>query len=152
MALPPRVFFSLYEVSFRWECSVADIAGWASQGKLKIMTGIGLVRCGDATVAGPVTLSPMDLLPLFRRSGPSPTEGMVQRIMPDESSDWLIISDPAGGNHAAHVARNRNQFVNQAVMDWSRVQCDRSENNRWRFAFTAVVVLFAEPLVPEPFY
>lgn len=97
MALPPRVFFSLYEVSFRWDCSVADIAGWASQGKLKIMTGISLVRCGDAMVAGTVTLSPMDLLPLFRRSGPTPSEGMVQRIMPDETSDWRIITDPAGG-------------------------------------------------------
>ena len=97
MALPPRVFFSLYEVSVRWDCSVADIAGWASQGKLKIMTGIGIVRCDDVKVAGRVTLCPMDLLPLFRRSGPTPTEGMVQRIMPNESSDWLIITDPAGG-------------------------------------------------------
>ena len=97
MALPPRVFFSLYEVSFRWDCAVSDIAGWASQGKLKIMTGIGLVRCDDVKVAGTVTLSPMDLLPLFRRSGPTPTEGMVQRIMPDGSSDWLIITDPPDG-------------------------------------------------------
>jgi len=91
VALPPRVFFSLYEVSVRWDCSVADIAGWASQGKLKIMTGISLVCCDDAMVAGTVTLSPMDLLPLFRRSGPTPSEGVVRRIMPDESSDWLII-------------------------------------------------------------
>jgi hypothetical protein len=97
MPLPPRVFFSLYEVSVRWDCSVADIAGWASQGKLKIMTGIGLVRCGDAKVAGSVTLSPMDLLPLFRRSGHTPIEGLVQRILPPDTSDWLIITDPPGG-------------------------------------------------------
>ena len=84
-------------VSVRWDCSVADIAGWASQGKLKIMTGIGLVRCGDAKVAGPVTLSPMDLLPLFRRSGHTPIEGLVQRILPPDTSDWLIITDPPDG-------------------------------------------------------
>lgn len=97
MALPPRVFFSLYEVSLRWDCSVADIAGWASDGKLQIMTGIGLVRCGDVTVAGTVTLSPMDLLPLFRRSSPCPTEGVMQRILPPDAADWLIITDPAAG-------------------------------------------------------
>lgn len=39
----------------------------------------------------------MDLLPLFRRSGPCPTEGVVQRIMPPDTSDWLIITDPQGG-------------------------------------------------------
>ena len=104
MALPPRVFFSLYEVSFRWDCSVADIAGWASQGKLKIMTGIGLVRCGDATVAGPVTLSPMDLLPLLRRSGPGPSEGVMQRILPQAGQQsqleectvpgWPVLQPP----------------------------------------------------------
>ena len=97
VALPPRVFFTLYEISVRWDCSIADIAGWSSQGKLKIKTGIGLVRCDETVVAGQVTLSPMDLLPLFRRSGPCPTEGVVQRIMPAGTSDWLIITDPAGG-------------------------------------------------------
>ena len=50
MALPPRVFFTLYETSVRWDCSIADIAGWADVGKLKIRTGIGLVRCGDIDV------------------------------------------------------------------------------------------------------
>lgn len=97
MALPPRVFFTLYELSFRWDCSIADIAGWASLGKLKIKTGIGLVHCGETAVAGKVALSPMDLLPMFRRSGPSPVEGLVQRIMPPGTADWLIITDPAGG-------------------------------------------------------
>jgi len=97
VALPPRVFFSLYEVSVRWDCSVADIAGWASDGKLKIMTGIGLVRCGDVTVAGTVTLSPMDLLPLFRRNGTCPSEGVVQRILPPDVAVWLVITDPAAG-------------------------------------------------------
>ena len=97
MALPPRVFFTLYETSVRWDCSIADIAGWAAVGKLKIKTGIGLVRCGDLVVAGQVTLPLMDLLPLFRRSGPCPVEGVVRRIMPPDSLEWLIITDPAGG-------------------------------------------------------
>lgn len=97
MALPPRVFFTLYEASVRLDCSIADIAGWATLGKLKIKTGIGLVWCGDTAVAGPVTLPPMDLLPLFRRSGPCPTEWVMQRIMPPDTADWLIITEPADG-------------------------------------------------------
>ena len=51
MALTQRVFFTLYETSVRWDCSISDIAGWAAVGKLKIKTGIGLVRCGEAVVA-----------------------------------------------------------------------------------------------------
>ena len=97
MALPPRVFFTLYETSVRWDCSIADIAGWADVGKLKIRTGIGLVRCGDIAVAGRVTLSAMELLPLFRRSGTGPSEGMMRRIMPPNSEEWLIITEPSGG-------------------------------------------------------
>ena len=97
MALPPRVFFTLYETSVRWDCSIADIAGWAAVGKLKIKTGIGLVRCGELVVAGQVDISPMDLLPLFRRNGNCPAEGVVRRIMPAEGTDWLIITDPVGG-------------------------------------------------------
>ena len=97
MALPPRVFFTLYETSVRWDCSIADIAGWADVGKLKIRTGIGLVRCGDVAVAGRVTLSAMELLPLFRRSGTGPSEGVMRRIMPPNCEEWLIITEPACG-------------------------------------------------------
>lgn len=97
MALPPRVFFTLYETSVRWDCSISDIAGWAAVGKLKIKTGIGLVRCGEAVFAGQVDISAMDLLPLFRRSGTGPADGVVRRIMPPGHTDWLVITDPAGG-------------------------------------------------------
>ena len=80
MALPPRVFFTLYETSVRWDCSISDIAGSAAVGKLKIKTGIGLVRCGEAVVAGQVYISSMDLLPLFRRSGTGPAEASAFMI------------------------------------------------------------------------
>ena len=97
MALPPRVFFTLNETSVRWDCSIADIAGWAAAGKLKIRTGIALVLCGTVPVAGCVILSAMELLPLFRRNGTGPSEGMMRRIMPPDSTEWLIITEPAGG-------------------------------------------------------
>ena len=69
MALPPRVYYTLQEVTARWGCNIADVAGWAAAGKFHIMTGIGLVRCGEEIVAGRVAISPMDLMPLFRRCG-----------------------------------------------------------------------------------
>ncbi|WP_323034888.1 hypothetical protein [Pararhodobacter sp.] len=97
MALPPRVFFSLHETSARWGCNIADIAGWAEIGKFRILTGISPVRCGDEIVSGKVVLSPMELLPLFRRCGTGPTEGNIRRIQPAGQDHWLLITDPAGG-------------------------------------------------------
>lgn len=97
MALPPRVFFSLQEVTVRWGCNIADVAGWAAAGKFRIMTGIGLVRCGEDIVAGEVVISPMDLFPLFRRCGTGPAAGVVRRIMTTEKNQWQIITDPVGG-------------------------------------------------------
>ncbi|MCB1567767.1 MAG: hypothetical protein KDE03_16420 [Rhodobacteraceae bacterium] len=97
MALPPRVYYTLQEVTARWGCNIADVAGWAAAGKFHIMTGIGLVRCGEEIVAGRVVISPMDLMPLFRRCGTGPTEGVVRRIMTGERGQWQIITDPVGG-------------------------------------------------------
>ena len=97
MALPPRVFFTLHEASARWGCNIADIAGWAHTGRFQILTGIAAVRCGDEIIAGMVVLSPMELLPLFRRCGTGPSEGVMRRIQPLDRQDWLLITDPAGG-------------------------------------------------------
>lgn len=79
MALPPRVYYTLQEVTARWGCNIADVAGWAAAGKFHIMTGIGLVRCGEEIVAGRVVLSPMDLMPLFRRCGTGPSFNLSAR-------------------------------------------------------------------------
>ena len=97
MALPPRVYYTLQEVTARWGCNIADVAGWAAAGKFHIMTGIGLVRCGEEIVVGRVAISPMDLMPMFRRCGTGPTEGVVRRIMAGEKGQWQIITDPVGG-------------------------------------------------------
>ena len=97
MALPPRVFFTLQEVTARWGCNIADVAGWADAGRFRIITGIAAVRCGDEFVAGKVMLSPMELLPLFRRCGSGPTEAIMRRIQPLNRQDWLLITDPVGG-------------------------------------------------------
>ena len=71
MNLPPRVFYTLFEAAAHWNCAVADIAGWAAASKLRIMTGIGLVRCGDTVVAGQVTVSPMEVCRCFAAAEPA---------------------------------------------------------------------------------
>jgi hypothetical protein len=97
MGLPPRVFYTLHEVTARWGCNIADVAGWADAGRFRIITGISPVRCGDEIVAGKVVLSPMELLPLFRRCGTGPTVGVMRRIQPLGRQDWLLIADPPDG-------------------------------------------------------
>ncbi len=97
MGLPPRVFFTLHEASARWGCTIADIAGWAAVGKFRIMTGIEPVHCGSEIISGQITIAPMELLPLFRRSGTGPAEGKLRRIQPVGRQDWLLVTDPATG-------------------------------------------------------
>ena len=97
MSLPPRVYFTLHEASARWGCDIADIAGWADAGKFRILTGISAIRCGEEIVGGKVVLSPMELLPLFRRFGTGPTEGIMRRIQMLNRPEWLFITDPVGG-------------------------------------------------------
>ena len=97
MALPPRAFFTLHETASRWGCTIADIAGWAAEGKFDIVTGIPLAVCDDEKVSGKVTLSPMDMLPLFRRSGTGPTAIKLLRMKPEPGRDWAYVTEPADG-------------------------------------------------------
>lgn len=97
MALPPRAFFTLHETASRWGCTIADIAGWATEGKLDIVTGIPLAICGTEKVSGKVIVSPMDMLPLFRRTGTGPTSIKLLRIKPDPGADWTYVTEPADG-------------------------------------------------------
>lgn len=97
MALPPRVFFTLHETAARWGCTIADIAGWACEGKLEILTGISAVTCGADRVSGRVTISPMDILPMFRRCGTGPTVTKLMRIKPAGSEAWGYLTEPIDG-------------------------------------------------------
>ena len=76
---------------------IADIAGWATEGKLDIVTGIPLAICGTDKVSGKITVSPMDMLPLFRRGGTGPTVMKLLRIKPERGDDWVYVTEPADG-------------------------------------------------------
>ena len=97
MGAMPRVFFSVTEAAARLGYTPADLAGWAYQGKLEIMTGISPVECGGERAAGLVVISVADILPMFRRSGTGPKKMRLRRIHAQGKKDWLVITTPAEG-------------------------------------------------------
>ena len=101
MPLPPKAFFTLHETASRWGCTLADLAGWASQGRINIVTGIPLAMCGSDKISGKIVLSPMDMLPLFRRSGTGPTSVRLQRVKPEHAQDWSYLTEPTEGVEVA---------------------------------------------------
>lgn len=96
MALPPRVYFTLQEVAARWDCTLADIAGWASVGRFDIVTAIAPVTSGIQIVAGYVVVSVTDILQMFRRCGTGPTKSLLRRVRPKDHDEWVMIADPGG--------------------------------------------------------
>ncbi len=95
MALPPRVYFTLQEAAARWDCSLADIAGWASVGRFDIVTAIPPVTRGRQVVAGYVVVSVTDILQMFRRCGTGPIMSIRRRVRPRDQDEWIMIVDPA---------------------------------------------------------
>ncbi len=91
MATLSRVFFTISEAAARWGYSVADIAGWAHQGLLEIVTGIAPVQSGETTLAGIVIISAADILPMFRRTGSGPRELSVIRLRLPQEPEWQMI-------------------------------------------------------------
>ena len=95
MALPPRVYFTLQEVAARWDCTLADIAGWASVGRFDIVTAIAPVTVEAQVLAGFVAVAVTDILQMFRRCGTGPTKSILRRVRPRGQEDWIMITDPA---------------------------------------------------------
>lgn len=95
MALPPREYFTLHEAAARWDCTLADIAGWASAGRFDIVTAIAPVMQILKDVAGFVVVAVTDILQMFRRCGTGPTVSRLWRVRPIGQPDWIMITDPA---------------------------------------------------------
>ncbi|WP_322895636.1 MULTISPECIES: hypothetical protein [unclassified Yoonia] len=96
MALPPRVYFTLHEAAARWDCTLADIAGWASVGRFDICTAIPPVARGRQIIAGYVVVSVTDIMQMFRRCGTGPTKSTLRRIRPRDHDEWVMITDSPG--------------------------------------------------------
>ena len=98
MGLPQRVFYSVSEVAERWECSLADIAGWASVGYFDIVTVVPSITIGDARrIEGFVRVAVTDVLPILRGYGKAAKKVRLSRIRPWEDETWVFLDDlPAG--------------------------------------------------------
>jgi hypothetical protein len=97
MGLPPRAFYSIHEAAARWDCSLSDIAGWASVGRFDIAIGIGPTKCEDQVLAGFVAVSVPDILPLFGHGDTVPKSLRLKRIRTLGEPDWQVITKPAKG-------------------------------------------------------
>lgn len=93
MGLPPRVYFTVQEAAVRWDCALADIAGWAAIGRFDIMTAIAPISAGMQIVAGFVVVSVTDILQMFRRCGTGPTRSRLHRVRPKDQDDWIMIAN-----------------------------------------------------------
>ena len=95
MALPPREYFTLHEAAARWDCTLADIAGWASAGRFDIVTAMAPVIPGLRRIKGFVAVLVTDILQRFRRCGTGPTVSRLRRVRPIGQAEWIMITDPA---------------------------------------------------------
>lgn len=102
MPLPPKYLYSIVEAAARWGCSVADVAGYAATGHLRIATGVRPLQCGGEVVTGLVEVAMQETLPALRRAGATkPIQ--IYRVRPfgeDEGTpvaQWHLISQPIEG-------------------------------------------------------
>ena len=115
MALPPKAYYSIHEAAARWDCSLSDIAGWASVGRFDIVTGIGLVTCGAKTISGIVATSIPEILPLFRHADNGPKSCRMRQVRELNEPDWQTVTKPAKGisvslNDLMILAEEARQF------------------------------------------
>jgi hypothetical protein len=87
------VYFTLHEAAARWDCTLADIAGWASVGRFDIVTAIPPVMRGRQIVSGYVVVSVTDILQMFRRCGTGPTSSRLWRVRPLGQEEWVLLSE-----------------------------------------------------------
>jgi hypothetical protein len=86
------------EVAARWECSLADIAGWASVGYFDIVTVVPSITIGDAQrIEGFVRVAVTDVLPILRGYGKAAKKVRLSRIRPWDDETWVFLEDlPVG--------------------------------------------------------
>lgn len=97
MTASPSAFFSLMELAIRWECTLHRVVDAAILGQLRVVAGIPPVTCGPQSIGGLVQVNLADMLPMFRRFGPSDEAATLRRIAPYEGGAWIYMTDPAEG-------------------------------------------------------
>mgnify|MGYP000020551008 FL=1 len=97
MTASPSAFFSMAELAIRWQCPLHKVVDGAILGQLRVFIGISPVTCGHQRIGGLVQVNVGDMLPMFRRTGPSDEATTLRRIAPYEGGEWIYITEPAEG-------------------------------------------------------
>jgi hypothetical protein len=97
MTTSPSAFFSIMELAIRWERPLHRVVDAAILGQLRVIVGISPVNCGHHRIGGLVKVNVADMMPMFRRIGPSEDVATLRRLAPYEGGDWIYITDPAEG-------------------------------------------------------
>ncbi len=97
MALPPSYLFTVLEVAVRWECTQAQVIGWAIVGELDLVAGLPVVRFGEETTSGLMSVAGTEVRPLFRPFGEAAGEVYLRQARPPGSDEWRYITEPADG-------------------------------------------------------
>lgn len=93
----PKSFYALEDLAARWESSIHKVVDAAMVGDLQVLAGIEPVWCNQKRHGGLVRVNIADLLPLFRRTGPSEQVVSLRRIAPFDGGEWAYITDPVSG-------------------------------------------------------
>jgi len=156
MALPPRFAYPLFEVAFRWSCTLTDLVEWATMGQFDLVTGVPLVYCDEKPVAGMVALHAADMLPMFRRDGGGPSEVHVHRIKPleEKDSEFRFISNPASGLliHRADIlitAADVTRFEEMHELTRKPSSATNGSKYDWDSMYVAVIKRIYEHGLPE---
>lgn len=97
MTASTSAFFSIMELAIRWEWTMHRVVDATILGQLPVVAGIPPVTCGHQRIGGLVRVNVADMLPMFRRFGPSEEAATLRRIAPYEGGEWMYITDPVEG-------------------------------------------------------
>ena len=98
MTLPSKEYFTLFEAKARWGASLATIAGWAEAGRLRIVTSVPVVACGEQKICGLVELCGADLFKMLNSSGKRARKCLVNRVIPYQREvEPLFVTCPKQG-------------------------------------------------------
>lgn len=97
MPLPPRPFYSPFEVATRWECDVADIIDWAVAGHLHILVLIPPCTIGGRIFSDVVEVAPSDIHLLLRRFDRSSGKVRIMRLRYPGEPEWTVAVEGEEG-------------------------------------------------------
>ena len=69
MVFPAKVFYSVLEVSARWDCSLTQVVNYAISDEIDLVAGFARVRLDGECAAGLLSVPGSEVRPLFRPFG-----------------------------------------------------------------------------------